>query len=57
MTLRDKIERILSEQKEITEHPDFRRLSDFYKKMKKEGFVLKKRYDLPLLDTVGFIKK
>ena len=53
MTLRDKIERVLSEKREITERPDFRRLSRFYEEMKQAGIVLKRQYDLPPLDTVG----
>ena len=53
MTLRDEIQKTLAENREITERPDFRRLNDFYDKMKKEGVVLNRQYDLPLLDTVG----
>jgi hypothetical protein len=53
MTLRKRIEETLSEKREITERQDFKKLSDFYEEMKKEGVALKKEYDLPPMDTIG----
>lgn len=53
MTLRERIEKVLSEEGEMTKRPDFKKLSDFYEEMKREGVALKKEYDLPPLDTVG----
>lgn len=53
MTLRDQIEKTIAENRGITERVDFRRLSHFYEEMKQAGVVLKKQYDLPLLDTMG----
>jgi hypothetical protein len=32
---------------------DFARLRDFYLEMGKKGLLLKKEYDLPLIDTIG----
>lgn len=53
MTLRERVERTISEEREITKHPNFKRLSNFYEEMKKEGVALKQEYDLPSMDTVG----
>jgi hypothetical protein len=53
VTLRDEVERVISEGAGVTERDDFRRLSDFYEEMKRQGAVLRKTYDLPTLDTVG----
>jgi hypothetical protein len=32
---------------------DFARLRDFYLEMSRKGFLIKKEYDLPLIDTIG----
>lgn len=54
MTIKERIEETLGEKKEeMAQRPLYRRLSDFYEEMKREGAVLKKEYDLPPLDTVG----
>jgi len=53
VTLRDQIEKTVAENRKITESADFRRLSRFYEEMKQAGVVLKRQYDLPLLDTLG----
>ena len=33
--------------------PDFLRLQDFYLEMARKGLLVKKNYDLPLVDTIG----
>jgi hypothetical protein len=33
--------------------PDFLRLRDFYLEMARKGLLVKKTYDLPLVDTIG----
>lgn len=50
MTIQERVQIILAEE---LKHPDFKKLSEFYEQMKQAGFVLKKQYDLPPLDTVG----
>lgn len=34
--------------------PDFQTLAEFYEHMRKAGLVLKKPYELPPLDTIGW---
>jgi predicted Zn-dependent peptidase len=53
MTLREKIEETLSEERETVKRPSFKKLSEFYKEKKEEGVAIKREYDLPPLDTVG----
>ncbi len=50
MKIKDRIEKTLA--KEV-EHPDFKKLAEFYEQMGQAGVVLKRPYDLPPLDTVG----
>ncbi len=53
MTLEERIQRALAEDREITKTSDFKNLHDFYEEMKKQGVAIKKEYNLPPLDTVG----
>jgi len=52
MTIREKIEKALSENKRVTAE-DPQKLSEFIEGLRKEGLLIKKQYDLPPLDTVG----
>lgn len=38
---------------ESGENPDFVRLRKFYMEMASKGLLIQKRYDLPLVDTIG----
>lgn len=53
MTLKEEIEKTLTENSKRAERPEFRRLSSFYEERKKAGTVLRRQYDLPSLDTVS----
>ena len=46
------VKKILSNKKFLRQE-DSQKLSDFLKEMQKEGFIIKKEYDLPPLDTIG----
>lgn len=50
MTVQERIEKALAKK---SEHPDFKKLAEFYEHMRQAGLVLKKSYELPPLDTVG----
>ena len=50
MTVKERIEKVLA--KEV-EHPDFKKLAEFYESMKQAGLALKKPYELAPLDTIG----
>jgi hypothetical protein len=52
MTITEKIKKTLVKNKKlIVEDPQ--RLSDFITELQKDGFLIKKQYNLPSLDTVG----
>lgn len=38
---------------EAADNPEFVRLRDFYIEMAAKGLLVHKRYDLPLVDTIG----
>lgn len=40
-------------EKEAAVDADFIRLRDFYLEMSRRGLLIKKEYDLPLVDTIG----
>lgn len=50
MKIKERIKEALDKE---AEHPDFKKLAEFYEQMRQAGVVLKKPYDLPPLDTVG----
>jgi hypothetical protein len=52
MTIREKIEKALSENKRVTAE-DPQKLGEFIEELRREGLLTKKQYDLPPLDTVG----
>lgn len=53
MSLKDEVEKVLSGGGQAVNRPDYHNLSEFYEDMKAKGAVLRKKYDLPTLDTVG----
>jgi len=40
-------------QEQVAADQDFARLRDFYLEMDRKGFLIKKEYNLPPLDTIG----
>lgn len=50
MKIKERIEKTLAKE---AEHPDFKKLAEFYEQMRQAGVALKKPYDFPPLDTVG----
>jgi len=46
-------ETVREAEKKLAESKSFRELRDFYAEMQQRGMVVKKEYDLPLLDTIG----
>ena len=53
MAIRVEVEKALKLKRGLVKDQEFRKLADFYEEMRKEGFVLKKHYELPPLDTIG----
>ncbi|MGA2679204.1 MAG: hypothetical protein ABSF37_07880 [Sedimentisphaerales bacterium] len=52
MTIKEKIEKALAGNKRMSAK-DPQKLSEFVEELRREGLLVKKEYDLPLLDTVG----
>ena len=52
MLIKGRIEKVLAKNKRLI-NEDPQKLSDFIEELKREGFLVKKQYDLPPLDTVG----
>ncbi len=54
MTITLALQKTLAEKaQDFAADPDFIRLQEFYKEMKRRGLVRKQEYSLPPLDTVG----
>ena len=52
MAIKEKIEKALIKNQELI-IKDPQKLSEFIEELEKEGFLIKKQYDLPPLDTIG----
>jgi hypothetical protein len=52
VTIKETVEEVLAKNKRLIEE-DSQKLSDFIEEMQREGFLIKKQYDLPPLDSMG----
>ena len=53
-TLVDQVQRVIVDfPAEKRGDPSLQELREFYERMLKAGIVMKQRYDLPLVDTIG----
>lgn len=54
MSLTEQVRKALPEaESSLRQRPGFVELSEFYHEMVRRGIIQKKRYEFPLLDTIG----
>ncbi len=51
--LEQKLKKVLKKKSVFEESSDYKKFTDFYLEMQREGLVRPKKYDLPPLDTIG----